>query len=204
LLGPPASGRNKIGRELAKILGLGFVSSGETLMGLSREDPSLYAYIRRGDMVPDSYVSRVILRELSGMADFLLVGYPYDLGQAEELDRIGKLDAVVQFQISEDLIIRRVADRVVCAICFASFNFSTDRPKVRGVCDLCGGILVKREDDTVDNIKMKLHFYERESPLILEHYRKAGVPIVPYTVEEQLSPFQNASKVAEALKARMS
>lgn len=202
VLGPPASGRNKIGRELAKMLGLGFVSSGDMLMGLSKADPSVYAYIRKGDMVPDGYVSGVVLKELAGMADFLLVGYPYDIGQAEDLDRVGRLDAVVHFQISEDLIMRRVADRVVCAKCFVSFNLSADRPKTGGVCDLCGGMLTRREDDTAESVSMKLHFYNKESPLIIERYRRAGVPIVPYTVEEGMSPSQNASKIVEALESR--
>ncbi|MBI4894498.1 MAG: nucleoside monophosphate kinase [Candidatus Aenigmarchaeota archaeon] len=200
LFGPPASGRGKIGREVAKSLGLRLISSGYTLMKKAASDPTLSDYMRKGEVFPDKFVNEVMSKEIPMDGGFVLVGYPYSPEQARFFDASNKIDAIVEFQMGEDVIMKRVAYRVVCSDCFVSFNMSTDKPKTHGVCDLCGGVLVKREDDTPENLKMRMYYYEKMSKVMNDHYRTAGVPIVVYRVDPSATPSENASMVLAELR----
>jgi len=195
LFGPPASGRGKIGREVAGALGLKVISSGNILTRKAASDPALSDYMKRGKVLPDKFVNEIMSKEVPEDGDFLIMGYPYSLEQAKVFDESNKTDVIIEFQIQEDVVMRRVADRVVCSKCLVSFNLSTDKPKVNGVCDVCGGVLVKREDDTPESLKMRMYYYEKMSKVIIGHYRDLKVPVVVYQVNPSISPSENAAAI---------
>ena len=199
LFGPPASGRGKIGREVARVLGLKVISSGNILMKKAAADPTLSDYMRKGEVLPDKFVNEAMSKEIPRDGGFLIIGYPYSLEQAKVFDESNKTDVIIEFQIREDVVMKRVADRVACSKCFLSFNLSTDKPKTHGVCDVCGGILVKREDDTPESLKMRMYYYEKVSRVMVDHYMNLKVPVVVYQVNPSISPLKNAVEILAEL-----
>jgi adenylate kinase len=199
VFGPPGSGRGKIGRELARKLNLGYISSGEIFLKLAQEDSFFEYYTKDGKMIPDGYADNVMLQRLSEIKDdFLIVGYPYTVYQAQSFDKQYDLDAIVRLALSENILIRRLVNRVVCSGCFASFNLVVDKPGNIDTCDYCGAKLVRREDDNPKRIKERLETYNQISSEVLEHYSQ--IPIVTHEIRDPiLSVSENASQILDRL-----
>jgi adenylate kinase len=132
----------------------------------------------QGDLIPDDMVmemvgSRLSERDTTGRG-FVLDGCPRTTYQAEELDKLVKpsgLDLVIDLQVSTTLVMKRLASRRVCVDCGA--NYSTAAPPlVNWTCDVCGGEVVQRQDDTEEAIERRLNLYEAETAPLLDWYKQ--------------------------------
>jgi adenylate kinase len=132
----------------------------------------------QGDLIPDEMVmemvgSRLTERDTSGRG-FVLDGCPRTTNQAEQLDKIvqpTRLDLVIDLQVSTTLVMKRLASRRVCVDCGA--NYSTAAPPlVNWTCDVCGGEVIQREDDTEEAIERRLNLYEVETAPLLDWYKQ--------------------------------
>jgi adenylate kinase len=132
----------------------------------------------QGDLIPDEMVmemvgSRLTERDTSGRG-FVLDGCPRTTNQAEQLDKIvqpTRLDLVIDLQVSTTLVMKRRASRRVCVDCGA--NYSTAAPPlVNWTCDVCGGEVIQREDDTEEAIERRLNLYEVETAPLLDWYKQ--------------------------------
>jgi adenylate kinase len=132
----------------------------------------------QGDLIPDEMVmemvgSRLTERDTSGRG-FVLDGCPRTTNQAEQLDKIvqpTRLDLVIDLQVSTTLVMKRLASRRVCVDCGA--NYSTAAPPlVNWTCDVCGGEVIQREDDTEEAIERRLNLYEIETAPLLDWYKQ--------------------------------
>jgi adenylate kinase len=132
----------------------------------------------QGNLIPDDMVmemvgSRLSERDTTGRG-FVLDGCPRTTYQAEELDKIVQpsgLDLVVDLQVSTTLVMKRLASRRVCVDCGA--NYSTAAPPlVNWTCDVCGGEVVQRQDDTEEAIERRLNLYEAETAPLLDWYKQ--------------------------------
>jgi adenylate kinase len=132
----------------------------------------------QGDLIPDDMVmemvgSRLSERDTTGRG-FVLDGCPRTTYQAEELEKLVKpsgLDLVIDLQVSTSLVMKRLASRRVCVDCGA--NYSTAAPPlVNWTCDVCGGEVVQREDDTEEAIERRLNLYEEETAPLLDWYKE--------------------------------
>ncbi|MEM4726429.1 MAG: nucleoside monophosphate kinase, partial [Nitrososphaerales archaeon] len=106
---------------------------------------------------------------------FILDGYPRTVEQAEELEKIlNKLnlhiDWVINLNVSDEEIIRRLSTRRVCKVCGAVYNTVTNPSKKEGVCDVCGGPLILRDDDKPEVVKNRLQTYAKMSAPVLSYY----------------------------------
>jgi len=131
-----------------------------------------------GELIPDELVmemvgGRLTERDTTGRG-FVLDGCPRTTGQAESLEKIAEpfgLDMVIDLQVPTSLVMKRLASRRVCVDCGA--NYSTAAPPlVNWTCDVCGGEVVQRQDDTEEAIERRLDLYDKETAPLLEWYKR--------------------------------
>ena len=137
--------------------------------------------MEKGELIPDDLVmemvgARLSERDTSGRG-FVLDGCPRTTGQAESLEKIVQpfgLDLVINLQVPTPLVMKRLASRRVCVDCGA--NYSTAAPPlVNWTCDVCGGEVVQREDDTEEAIERRLNLYEEETAPLLSWYQERSL-----------------------------
>ena len=117
-----------------------------------------------------------IVRERLTQADakkgYILDGFPRTIPQAEALEKIQKLDAVVNFAIDDTLVIERLSGREICKNCGAIYHVKNMPTKVKGVCDKCGGPVVTRPDDSRESIMNRLDVYRKQTEPLIAFYQK--------------------------------
>ena len=186
LLGPPGAGKGTQAKGLAGRLSLTHISTGDLLRqnvakgtGLGKEAK---AYMDKGALVPDALVNQMLKRrfeEADIKKGFILDGYPRNFNQAAELDSILKsrdsaIDLVIYLETSEKVIIQRLTGRLVCKVCGANFHIANMPPKVKGVCDSCGGKLYQRTDDNEQTVRNRLEVYKNEVASLIDYYQTQG------------------------------
>jgi adenylate kinase len=186
-LGPPGAGKGTQARELAQEWRVPQVSTGDMLREAVAAGTPLGTEAKRfmdqGALVPDAVIIGLIAERL-GRPDaalgFILDGFPRTIGQAEALGGLLKdlgrpLDGVVNFEVSEPELIRRLTGRRVCRGCGHSFHVVSNPPKRDGVCDACGGELYQRSDDSEATVRNRLEVYRRQTSPLLDYYRERGL-----------------------------
>ncbi len=133
-----------------------------------------------GELVPDELIMEMVagrLTERDARArGFVLDGCPRTVAQAEQLDEIlapGRLDIVIDLEVPTSVVLRRLASRRVCVDCGTNYSVSSP-PSVNWTCDVCGGEVVQREDDTEEAIRRRLQLYERSTAPLLARYESSG------------------------------
>lgn len=200
LLGPPGSGKGTRARMMVEMYGIPHINTGDLLREEVVKGTEVgkiaKPYMDRGELVPDEVITGMVEERLS-LPDceggFVLDGYPRNLNQAQSLDiilgRLGvKLDCVLNILIDDEEIIRRLTTRRICPACGAIYNLINIPPKREGICDICGGRLIQREDDKEEVIRRRLEVYERQAEPILEWYLKRGLLRDMRAVELQALP----------------
>ncbi|MCI1982364.1 MAG: adenylate kinase [Oscillospiraceae bacterium] len=181
LLGAPGAGKGTHAELLSKDLKIPTISTGNiirealksgTEMGLKAK-----VYTEAGKLVPDEIVIGIIRERLAKSdcgSGFILDGFPRTIPQAEALDKMVKVDKVIDIVVPEDLIMSRLSGRRVCIQCGATYNVKTKKPKVEGICDHCGSTLVQREDDKPETVKARLRVYHEQTEPLVDYYKKQG------------------------------
>lgn len=182
LLGPPGAGKGTQAARLAQELILPHISTGEILrqnvLNFTPLGKEAEGYMNRGLLVPDQLVAKMLEARFD-KADvkkgFILDGYPRNLSQAKTLDDIlyaKKLDIGMVFYLdsSDNVIIQRLAGRLVCKACAANFHIKNMPPKKKGICDHCGGRLYQRKDDQEATVKKRLEVYKNEAASLIDFY----------------------------------
>ena len=153
--------------------GLVQISTGDLLRAEISEGSELgcnaKSYMDSGQLVPDEVVVGIVDKALSGLAGgYILDGFPRTVSQAESLAELGhELDAVFFIDVEDDELVRRVVGRMVCSSCGAPYHIEDKPPRQEGLCDLCGGDLKKRADDTEALVRDRLKvYYEHTEPLV--------------------------------------
>ena len=174
LLGAPGAGKGTQAEAICKEFKIPAVSTGNLLREAVKNGDELglkaKSYMDLGKLVPDEIVIEM-LKERIAKDDckngFILDGFPRTILQAEALDKIGvKIDKVIEINVPDEVILDRLSGRRVCEDCGTPYHITNKKPKVDGVCDICGGKLVKRKDDNVDTIKDRLKvFHDQTAPL---------------------------------------
>ncbi len=134
-------------------------------------------YLDAGDLVPDDIVIGIVTERLTHddttHRGFILDGFPRTVQQAEALIDIlapQKIDLVVNLDIDNETVLRRLAARRVCSDCGANYSVTDNPPRVTDICDVCGGEVVQRDDDTENAIMRRLELYERETAPLISWY----------------------------------
>ena len=187
LMGPPGAGKGTLAKQLKDALNLVHISTGDMFRDAIKAQTELgvlaAGYINRGDLVPDDVTIGLVKERLSQpdcANGFLLDGFPRTLPQAEALQEITKeisreIDVVVNLDCDNAELVRRISGRRVCRNCGAPYHIVTLKPKVEGVCDLCGGELYQRKDDNEEALKVRLEHYVQDTKPLLDYYDKLGL-----------------------------
>ena len=187
LMGPPGAGKGTLAKQLKEALNLVHISTGDMFREAIKAQTELgllaASYINKGDLVPDDVTIGLVKERLSKPdceAGFLLDGFPRTLPQAEALNEIAKsisrpIEAVINLDCDNEELVRRISGRRVCKDCGAPYHIVTMKPKVEGVCDLCGGPLYQRKDDNEEALKVRLEHYVSETKPLLDFYKKLGL-----------------------------
>ncbi len=183
LLGAPGAGKGTQAERLCKELNVPTISTGNILRAAVKNGTptglKAKSYMDAGKLVPDDVIIGVIserLREDDCKDGFILDGVPRTIAQAEAIEDAGiRFDAVVSLEISDEEIMERMGGRRVCESCGASYHVVAVPPKTEGVCDACGGKLVRRKDDEPETVKSRLTVYHKETEPLKEFYAKRGL-----------------------------
>lgn len=189
IMGAPGAGKGTMAAIIKTAYNIPHISTGDMFREAMRISSPLgkiaKQYIEQGELVPDEVTIGLVEERLQAEDcnhGFLFDGFPRTLTQAQALDAILerknlRLDAVVDMRIDRDMLIKRLSGRRVCSKCNASYNIENLKPKVEGVCDLCGGSLIQRKDDTEETILHRLEVYEKNTLPLLAYYEAKGLVI---------------------------
>jgi len=140
----------------------------------------------------------------------LLDGFPRTAAQAEALDELldqqgVRLDGVLSYELPLHEIVDRLSGRRTCSKCKAVFHVTARPPHKEGVCDLCGGRLIQREDDRPESIRVRMQAYEASTRPLADYYARTGrlIPIgaegTPEAIlERSLTALQASAAAAQA------
>jgi adenylate kinase len=187
IIGAPGAGKGTMSDLLINTYHLVHVSTGDMLraavkagtpVGLKAQE-----YMNKGALVPDEVIHDIIVERLSQddiKAGFLFDGYPRTIVQAQDLDlilnEIGlKIDAVINLNIEDDELIKRITGRRLCPTCGEIFNIYYKAPAKEGICDKCGAELITRKDDNLESLTVRLQEYHKNTQPVIEYYEKAGL-----------------------------
>ena len=177
-IGPQGSGKGTQAKIIANKLDLEHISTGDLLRNCIGElKKQVDDFMNSGKLVPDELILKILDEKLKLIGDkgFILDGFPRNLNQAIELDKITNIDNVIEISISDQEAVNRIINRVSCSNCGAIFNLKTNPPKTEGFCDLCNSPLMKRNDDNEEALKKRLEIYHSETEKIMEHYKSIKI-----------------------------
>ena len=183
LLGAPGAGKGTQAELLADKLAIPTISTGAMLRAAIRKGTELgkkaKELIDHGQLVSDDVMIGMIserLKEEDCQNGFILDGFPRTIAQAEALDEFGiAIDLALSFDISDDIVIKRLSGRRECPKCGATFHVE-NKPSAKGtLCEKCGAELIIRDDDKEETIKKRLQVYYAQSVPLKEYYSKKGI-----------------------------
>jgi len=186
-LGPPGAGKGTQAARLQAERGMIQLSTGDMLReAVAAGTPTglkAKAVMEAGELVSDAIVSALIGERLDGCADCgaIFDGFPRTKHQAEALEillaeRGRKLDHVIELAVDEDELVKRITGRFTCAKCGTGYHDKFKRPKVDGVCDVCGSKeFTRRKDDNAETMKTRMAAYRAQTEPLLPYYRARGI-----------------------------
>ncbi len=184
MLGAPGAGKGTQALYLVEKLSLPQISTGdlfrENLKANTPVGQKAKSYMEKGELVPDSIVLEMLFSRIERpdcKDGYILDGFPRTIPQAEALSKyLGESVQLLVFslEVSDAIIIERIAGRIVCNTCAAPYHKTVLPPKKEGECDRCGGKLIQRKDDSEQVVKDRLDIYHKQSEPLKEYYGARG------------------------------
>ena len=185
LLGRQGAGKGTQCARLSRHYVVPHISTGDMLRAAVREGTEFgrkaEEYMSAGELLPDDIMIGIVDERLESddtrTRGFVLDGFPRTVNQAEALLEITSprgINVVIDLEVPRDIVLARLASRRVCNDC--GTNYSVDLPpKYDMVCDVCGGDVVQRDDDTEKAIAQRLALYDRETEPLIEWFQGKGL-----------------------------
>lgn len=187
LLGGPGAGKGTQAKMLKDKYKLPHVSTGDILRKNIKKGTKLgqkaKSYMEHGSLVPDKVAIDLVIDRIAEddcKDGYIFDGFPRTIPQAEALDKNlesqnDKIDVVINIQVSDESIVRRMSGRRACLKCGASYHIEHNRPKKEGICDVCETKLILRDDDMPETVSKRLNIYHNQTKPLIEYYSKKGV-----------------------------
>ena len=205
-LGAPGAGKGTQAAYLSELKGIPKISTGDMLRSAVQEDSPLGRKVQEimkdGGLVDDETMLNLInerIAKLDCKEGFILDGYPRNLKQAAQLEEVLPKDKrliVINIQVSEEEVVKRIAGRRSCPKCGSVYNIYFHPPKDDEKCDLDGTSLVRRADDQEDVVRKRIRTYKKETLPLIDYYKKKGVLIPINGIREKRVV---ADKIIEAM-----
>jgi len=213
ILGQVASGKGTYASRISKLLGIPHISTGQLMRDEIETGSELGKRIKvfvdnqdwegANDDILEMVKKRI--SEPDAQKGFIFDGFPRSLYQAEKLDGITDIDAVISLKVPEWIIIKRIDSRRTCENCSKIYNVLFLKSKVEGVCDECGGKLIQRSDETPQATKNRINENNRLTGPIIDFYKKKGLikDIVNDEIDTPPEPIVNRILEALGLEERL-
>lgn len=177
-LGPPGAGKGTIASRLIDKLHIPQISTGDLFREAIKNKTPLGVQVKSilnaGDLVPDDVTIKVLKERIShndSENGFILDGFPRTIPQADYLAEMMEISAVINFNISDETVIKRLTGRRVCPDCRQNYHIETLKPKTEGQCDKDGSRLIQRKDDSKESITNRLNVYKKQTLPLIDYYR---------------------------------
>lgn len=188
IMGGPGAGKGTMSAKIVEKFNVNHISTGDifrseigngTELGLEAK-----SYMDKGLLVPDELVNNMVKSYLDKLEDkkngFLLDGYPRTLEQAKAFDALAgdgalSINKVIAMDIPFDVLAGRITGRRLCKECGEIYHLQSKPPMVEGKCDVCGGDLYQRKDDTVESLTVRLDEYSKQTAPVLDYYEQKGI-----------------------------
>lgn len=192
LLGAPGAGKGTQAEKIVDKYGIPAISTGNILRAAVKDGTEMglkaKQFMDAGQLVPDEVVIGIIkdrLKEDDCKNGFILDGFPRTIPQAQALeDAKVDIDKVVDIEVSDEAITKRMSGRRVCAKCANSYHLEYKKPQVDGVCDACGGELIQRKDDAPETVQARLAEYHEMTEPLKDFYKGLGKLVIVEGQEE--------------------
>lgn len=202
LLGAPGAGKGTQASKIVDAYKLPHISTGDIFRENIKNQTEIgllaKSYIDKGQLVPDEVTCKIVEERIS-RADckngYMLDGFPRTIAQAEALEKITKVDLVLNIDVDFSLLMDRLCGRRVCKDCGESYHIS--RLNGQTNCSRCGGELYQRKDDNPETVGSRLQVYGAQTQPLIDYYDKKGVL---QTVQGNSSP----EETFEQIKAKLS
>lgn len=187
LLGPPGAGKGTQAANIINKYQIPHISTGDIFRKNIKEGTELgkkaKEYMDKGLLVPDEIVVAIVkdrLTEDDCKNGFLLDGFPRTVAQADALDAELKemgvaLDKVINIDVSKENLIERAVGRRICKECGQTYHIKFNPPKVENKCDICGGELYQRKDDTIETVTKRIEVYLEQTKPLIDYYKNKGI-----------------------------
>lgn len=192
LLGAPGAGKGTQAEKIVEKFGIPAISTGNILRAAVKDGTEMglkaKSYMDAGQLVPDEVVIGIIkdrLKEKDCEKGFILDGFPRTIPQAQALEDANiVIDKVLDIEVADEKITKRMSGRRVCAKCANSYHLEYKKPKTEGVCDACGGELIQRKDDAPETVLARLEEYHQMTEPLKDFYQNLGKLVIVEGQEE--------------------
>jgi adenylate kinase len=178
LLGAPGAGKGTQAEYIKGQYNMPQISTGDILRQAVREETEIgkkaKSYMDAGKLVPDDIIINIMkqrLKEPDCSDGFILDGFPRTIKQAEKLEKIAKINVVINIVVPLEDLLQRITGRRSCPECGAVYHIIFNPPPEEGKCK-CGGTLIQREDDTEETVRKRLETYEAQTAPLIDYYKK--------------------------------
>ena len=178
-LGPPGAGKGTQAQRICAALNIPQISTGDMLRrAIQEQTPTglkAKSYMDAGGLVPDDVIIDIVKDRLQAedcKNGYILDGFPRTVPQAEALEKIAEIDRVIELDVADEALIRRISGRRVCLKCGATYHISMLGGKT--TCDNCGETLIQRDDDKAETVLNRLTSYHSKTEPLVNFYEGRG------------------------------
>jgi len=182
VLGPPGTGKGTYTQRLLECYDVPHISTGDLFRENVKNQTALGKKVeelmKTGSLISDDITLGMVkdrLQKDDAKKGYFFDGFPRTIHQAEEFDKLDKVDAVLYFTATDDVIINRISGRRTCKDCKTIYHITNIPTKVEGVCDKCGGETYQRDDEKPEIVKERLIVYRKETFPLVDYYKAKGV-----------------------------
>lgn len=212
IMGAPGAGKGSVSSRIVEKYGVVHISTGDMLRAAMAEKTPIGLkvkdYMDSGSLVPDKIIHDMIIERLSKddiKKGFLFDGYPRTLDQAIDLDKIlkmlnKKIDAVINLDISDETVTKRITGRRLCLKCGEIYNIYYKPSQKEEMCDKCGSPLTIRNDDNIESLQVRLKEYHKNADPILAYYDSDKIV---HHIKADQTRLEVFADVVEALEERL-
>ena len=201
LLGAPGAGKGTQATRISDGYGLPHISTGDIFRENIKNQTEIgllaKSYIDKGQLVPDEVTCKIVENRIARedcKAGYMLDGFPRTIVQAEALDKITKIDLVINIEVDFSLVMDRLCGRRVCKECGESYHVSTLNGATK--CARCGGELYQRKDDNPETVQSRLEVYSAQTAPLIQYYTDKGIL---FNVVSDSTPEAVYEKISEKL-----
>lgn len=210
MLGAPGAGKGTQAKKISAKYGVPHISTGDifraNIKGQTELGMKAKVFMDQGQLVPDEITIGMLLdriQEEDCKKGYVLDGFPRTIPQAESLtkalaDMGDHIDYAINVDVPDENIISRMSGRRACLKCGQTYHIVYNPPKKENVCDVCGEVLVLRDDDKPETVKKRLDVYHDQTQPLIDYYKAAGVLAEVDGTKDLEAVFQDIVKILGA------